>query len=507
MESKSPTLEPTRRATADPTLDPTMQTIDPTLEPTMHLLSEDPTLDPTMRVTLEPSIFATLFPSVEPTDPLTMEPSLEPTAVVASSEPSLEPTHELTLDPTLDPTLEPTIPVVCDVIQVQCGATVTGSTRRECGAQQQFSFTPETSDIVVSTCGSSFDTMLAVTNEGQIVHFQDDSPGCGLQAHLDVSVSAMERYVITLHGYDDSVGDFQLALTCTEPTLIPTSQPTSVANDYACMFGCEESQTTCDFEHSIAQPCRRRSPCSLDECLDFCTEERDCRYAFRNNRGTCYLYDDCTSTRRSSRPGFTRQRLGNDVPDSDAFFSVTGNGIEVNGNCVQSRNYPGVHGNNEAGQVNVLRNAYLTTGSTFSVESCCDQLYINGIDVESSSRVPTEIARGASLTWSTDYSVTRNGWQICFTDANPESSGDVAFVDLFGSSDAPSSQTCSDSHLYSTVCSERASCSLSQCAERCAVDRDCRFFFSNVRGGCMLYTSCDNTRTATSQGRTRARVD
>lgn len=348
--------------------------------------------------------------------------------------------------------------------------------------------------------------MLALEHDGQIIHFQDDSPACGFHSHLEVSVDALETYLIIVQGYGGTVGDFRLELTCTESTLQPTSQPTTMTDEYACMFGCEESQTTCDNSHRIAQPCTRRDSCSLSECLAFCSGNDDCRYAFRNDRGICYLYDDCTNTRRTVRLGYTKQRLGDDV-DPDDFFSVTGTGCEVNGNCVQSRNYPGVHGNNEYCSVNVLNDAYLTVGSTFSVETGYDHLLIDGSVMESSSRIPDQIAAGTPFTWSTDYSVTRNGWQICFSDHSSDDARDVEFVDLYGSSDAPSRRTCHDEALLSTVCTQSMSCSLNQCSERCAADGDCQFFFSNNRGGCMFYGSCTRTRWASSEGRTLARVN
>merc|ERR1719414_1328055 len=89
---------------------------------------------------------------------------------------------------------------------------------------------------------------------------------------------------------------------------------------------------------------------------------------------------------------------------------------DIQGDCVSSANYPSVHGNNEACSVTMLRDATVTTGSTFNLETCCDHLMIRGVDTESSDAVPESLGEGEVFTWNTDSSVTREGWQLCFSD-------------------------------------------------------------------------------------------
>ena len=91
---------------------------------------------------------------------------------------------------------------------------------------------------------------------------------------------------------------------------------------------------------------------------------------------------------------------------------------DVQGDCVSSAGYPNVHGNNGACTINVLQDSSISVGSTFNLETCCDHLMIGGTDVESSDAVPTSMNAGDSFTWSTDGSVTREGWQICFSDSD-----------------------------------------------------------------------------------------
>ena len=89
---------------------------------------------------------------------------------------------------------------------------------------------------------------------------------------------------------------------------------------------------------------------------------------------------------------------------------------DVQGDCVSSNNYPNVHGNNEACTITMLRDAALTPGTTFNLETCCDHLMIQENDVESSDVIPNSLDAGEQFTWSTDGSVTSEGWQICFSD-------------------------------------------------------------------------------------------
>ena len=87
---------------------------------------------------------------------------------------------------------------------------------------------------------------------------------------------------------------------------------------------------------------------------------------------------------------------------------------DVQGDCVSSNNYPNQHGNSESCSVTMLQDAAVVVGSTFNLETCCDNLIIGGIDVESSESVPGSLNEGDTFSWTSDGSVTREGWQLCF---------------------------------------------------------------------------------------------
>ena len=89
----------------------------------------------------------------------------------------------------------------------------------------------------------------------------------------------------------------------------------------------------------------------------------------------------------------------------------------VHGDCVSSKNYPSWYGNNERCTITMLRNAKVSVGSPFSHETYGDQLMIRGNDVEDSSSVPAFLNVNEEFTWRTDDVVTREGWKLCFSEA------------------------------------------------------------------------------------------
>jgi len=103
------------------------------------------------------------------------------------------------------------------------------------------------------------------------------------------------------------------------------------------------------------------------------------------------------------------------TPEPEPFFEVFGD-CEAVDNCVQSANYPDNHGNMQGCSVTMLRDAVVTIGDPFELETCCDNLIIRGVDVESAAEVPEMFTAGESFHWSSDFSITSGGWQLCFSD-------------------------------------------------------------------------------------------
>ena len=89
----------------------------------------------------------------------------------------------------------------------------------------------------------------------------------------------------------------------------------------------------------------------------------------------------------------------------------------IQDDCVSTMNYPGQHGNQENCEVTMTKDAFLHPGDVFDLEYCCDHLTIQDVDVESVDAIPMSLSAGETFTWESDFSVSRNGWQICFSDA------------------------------------------------------------------------------------------
>merc|ERR1719285_1391230 len=102
------------------------------------------------------------------------------------------------------------------------------------------------------------------------------------------------------------------------------------------------------------------------------------------------------------------------------FFTMTGD-CDIQDNCVSSKNYPNLHGDQESCTVTMKNHAKVTVGHIFNLETCCDHLMIGGRDVEDSAHVPEFLLAGDVFTWNSDYSVQKEGWQLCFDEIDLKS--------------------------------------------------------------------------------------
>merc|ERR1719326_476418 len=118
----------------------------------------------------------------------------------------------------------------------------------------------------------------------------------------------------------------------------------------------------------------------------------------------------CFSNPETTQPETTEPQ----TTETPGYFRMTGD-CDIQGDCVSSSNYPGRHGNRERCSVTMNEDASVTPGGTFNLETCCDNLVIGGVNVESANSVPRSLSAGDTFTWSSDGSVTREGWQLCFS--------------------------------------------------------------------------------------------
>lgn len=115
-----------------------------------------------------------------------------------------------------------------DAIEVSDGETeftnigATGIALSSCGFEDDTDvwFTYEASCdgvVMISTCGSGFDTILALYDacDGSEVDCNDDA--CGLQSQLFVETTAGTVYWIRIAGYEGAVGNGLLTISCSAP--------------------------------------------------------------------------------------------------------------------------------------------------------------------------------------------------------------------------------------------------------------------------------------------------
>ena len=88
---------------------------------------------------------------------------------------------------------------------------------------------------------------------------------------------------------------------------------------------------------------------------------------------------------------------------------------------MSSSNYPEQHGNHEACTVTILEDVFVTASPNLDIEWCCDRLVIGSSNVRSSDNIPSTLSLGDVVSWSSDDSITRSGWQLCFSPFRSES--------------------------------------------------------------------------------------
>jgi len=91
-------------------------------------------------------------------------------------------------------------------------------------------------------------------------------------------------------------------------------------------------------------------------------------------------------------------------------WSVTGAGCRMTGNCIESLNHPGNYGNNEA--CSITAQEVDITVSAFNTESGYDFLIMGGRSYSGTSG-PSSGPFSGTISWSSDYSVTKSGWKLC----------------------------------------------------------------------------------------------
>merc|ERR1719414_1860257 len=104
------------------------------------------------------------------------------------------------------------------------------------------------------------------------------------------------------------------------------------------------------------------------------------------------------------------------APPPPGTWELTGSGCQMEGDCINSLNYPANYGNDEACNVQLWGNIPLRFDA-FNTESSYDVLSVGGTSYSGTSG-PAGGNYSGSLNWASDYSVVKSGWKFCRTDGS-----------------------------------------------------------------------------------------
>ena len=95
-------------------------------------------------------------------------------------------------------------------------------------------------------------------------------------------------------------------LGSSNPSSVTTQGETTTNTTTSMETYYDNQKTTCDSSFELEHPCTQDSPCTANDCDNYCMENDECNYAF--SAGGCYLYSDCSITRDTSNVGTTTKK-------------------------------------------------------------------------------------------------------------------------------------------------------------------------------------------------------
>jgi hypothetical protein len=121
-------------------------------------------------------------------------------------------------------------------------------------------------------------------------------------------------------------------------------------------------------------------------------------------------------------------------------WAIHGDGCEAAGECVQSMNYPSEYGNRQSCSIELFGEVAVRVSDGFSTELNFDKLFVGGAEFHG-ELAPNAVAQlngvySGNITWHTDHSVVRSGWQLCLSPAQQcleavSNEADAGYVDDF----------------------------------------------------------------------------
>ena len=141
---------------------------------------------------------------------------------------------------------------------------------------------------------------------------------------------------------------------------------------------------------------------------------------------------------------------------------TSGSGCTISGNCFQSLNFPNDYGNTESCSVTVqsVLDGETLFSFAFDTELCCDELIVGDTTYAGTSG-PSNVAVSVNdvITWSSDESDQKSGFQVCLVGACLQTDGSQANSDVCkcgtAACTAASGLFCTES---TSTCSPHAPC-------------------------------------------------
>jgi len=155
------------------------------------------------------------------------------------------------------------------------------------------------------------------------------------------------------------------------------------------------------------------------DCENKCNADAQCvAYSWKRSYTDCNLYDaaalpdlkEVVGSRSLSPP---QGHWDANCYISAAYFTVVGP-CTVDGACARSPNYPSEYGNSQSCTITPtsLAIGQLLSATAFDTESRYDKMIVNGVTYDGTTGPSNVLLRNA-VTWSSDRSVTRAGWEVC----------------------------------------------------------------------------------------------
>ncbi len=270
--------------------------------------------------------------------------------------------------------------------------------------------------------------------------------------------------------------------------------------------------TACVQSALLEAKCALATPCELEDCRSYCEQSESCLFLTFNVNGACSLYSSCA----------TRT-----VTVMTEVWKKTG--VQVFNNFGEEVTLPPVYVP-EAAFVAIFASSATTCGLDYKLSQPCSSALPCSQEqcgvlcaADDACWFIYSLPTGGCFLYS-DCVITRTASAIGNTLVKGVTSacdGIIVDYDAIALANAPSidssfelvylasTTTCETAAKLEQPCSTATPCSDEDCVGYCANSAACNFALSvnpDANGGCILYSSCHVTRTATTTGNTYGRI-